>query len=111
MSRGKANSNWKDRVLEWQASGKSARAWCFENHIPITTFHSWKARLKKLPNDKSSVKPKARKVKQAFIELKDQQSGDSGLILEYEEVKIHLQANFDSLILRRCLDCLRGVPC
>jgi len=111
MATGKVDPNWKDKVLEWQASGKSVRAWCFENHIPITTFYGWKARLEKTLNNKSLTKTKALKVKQEFIELKDQQSSGSGLILECEGVKIHLQANFDRFILRQCLDCLRGVSC
>lgn len=107
----KLNSNWKDRVLEWQASGKSVRAWCLENHIPVTTFYGWKARLEKSPNDKPIVKAKARRLKKEFIELKDQPSSDSVLTLEYQEVKIHLKANFDKLILRQCLDCLRSALC
>jgi hypothetical protein len=111
MSTGKVDPNWKDKVIEWQASGKSVRTWCLENHIPITTFYGWKARLEKSSNNKSLINTKALKVKQEFIELKDQQSSGSGLILECEGVKIHLQANFDPFILRRCLDCLRGVSC
>ena len=111
MTIGKENSSWKDKVLEWQASGKSARAWCIENHIPVTTFYGWKTRLEKSSNNKSLIKSKTIKVKQEFIELKDQQSSTSGLILECEGVKIYLQSNFDQSILRRCLDCLRGAPC
>jgi len=111
MSVGKADLNWKSKVIEWQASGKSVRVWCLENHIPVTTFYGWKARLEKIPNDKSTVKSKAKIVKQGFIELKNQTSFDSGLILECEGVKIHLKANFDQFILKQCLDCLRGTSC
>jgi hypothetical protein len=111
MASGKKDPQWKDKVLEWQASGKSIRAWCLENQIPVTTFYGWKARLQKSLKDKSLAKSKAKKIKQEFIELKDPQSCDSGLILEYEGVKIHLQSNFDQLILKRCLDCLRSTPC
>lgn len=111
MPAGKANLNWKDRVLEWQASGKSVRVWCLENHIPNSTFYGWKARLEKISKNVPLVKPKAMKVKQGFVELKEKQSFDCGLILECEGVKIHLKANFDRLILRQCLDCLRGASC
>lgn len=111
MTTGKIDPNWKVKVLEWQASGKSVRVWCLENHIPVTTFYGWKARLEKSPKDKSLAKSRAEKVKQEFIELKDQPSCGSSLILECDGMKIHLPANFDPLILRRCLDCLRGAPC
>jgi hypothetical protein len=110
ITMGKAHPNWKDKVLEWQASGKSVRAWCIENHIPVTTFYGWKARLEKL-SDKSLAKSKAIKVKQEFVELKDHLPSSTGLILECEGVKIHLQANFNRAILRECLDCLRGNLC
>ena len=111
MVLGKKDPQWKDKVLECQASGKTIRAWCLENHIPITTFYGWKARLQKSFKDRPLAKSKAKKVKQGFVELKDPTPCDPGLILECEGIKIHLQANFDSLILRRCLDCLRGVRC
>jgi hypothetical protein len=111
MASGKRDPQWENKVLEWQASGKSIRAWCLENHIPVTTFYGWKARLQNSLTDQSLAKSKAKEVKQEFIELKDPQSCASGLILEYEGVKIHLQANFNQLILRQCLDCLRSAPC
>lgn len=110
MAIGKTSSTWKDKVLEWQASGKSVRAWCLENHIPVTTFYGWKARLEKSP-DKSLAKSKAIKVKQEFIELRDHPSSSIGFILECEGVKIHLQPSFNRVILRECLDCLRGLSC
>lgn len=109
MAAGKADLKWKEKVLAWQASGKSVSVWCLENQISTTTFYGWRARLEKSPKD--LTKPKDMKVKQEFVELKDQQSCDAGIILEYEGVKIHLQANFDQLILKRCLDCLRGAQC
>lgn len=105
---GKANPSWKDKVIEWQASGKGIKAWCIENHIPVTTLYSWKARLEK-SSGKFLAKSKA--IKQEFVELKDQPSSSAGLILECEGVKIHLQANFNRVILRECLDCLRGISC
>ena len=110
MAMGKTHLNWKEKVLEWQTSGKSIQVWCIENHIPLSTFYGWKARLEKSP-DKSSAKSQAIKVTQEFMELKDQPSSSIGLILECEGVKIHLQPNFNAVILRKCLDCLRGISC
>jgi hypothetical protein len=104
MAKGSANPNWKEIVLEWEASGKSIKAWCQENKIPITTFCGWKNRFKKFNTD--SVKTKA-----GFIELKEQSQPDPGIILEYSGIKIHLKAKFDKTALKQCLDCLRGALC
>ena len=111
MTTTKANPNWKDKVLEWQASGKSARVWCLDNDIPTSTFYGWRTRLKKSHKLKSMVKPNATKIKQEFVELKDQPSSSSPLVLEYNGVKIYLQASFDKVALRQCLDCLRSSLC
>jgi hypothetical protein len=109
MAKGKPDPNWKERVSEWQKSGKSLRAWCQENKIPVTTFYGWRNRLKK-PNGKTK-QTTCIKAKAEFIELKDKKSDDSGVILECGGVKIYLKAEFDPLILRQCVDYLRGAPC
>jgi hypothetical protein len=51
MTKGKQDSNWREKVLEWKASNQSASSWCFENQIPTTTFYGWKSRLEKLSNN------------------------------------------------------------
>ena len=88
MAVGKADPKWKEKVFEWQASGKSVSVWCLENQISATTFYGWRARLEK--SSKPFIKPKDMTVKQEFVELKDQQSCTSGIILECEGVKIHI---------------------
>ena len=107
MAKGKPNLLWKEKVLEWQKSGKNARSWCYENKIPYTTFCGWRSRLKHFEK-KGALTPKT---KSGFIELKEQQHVDPGIILEYRGVKIQLRANFNAMMLKRCLDCLGGVPC
>lgn len=104
MAKGRPDPQWQDRVHEWEASGKSAKVWCQENKIPLTTLAGWKKRLKKSTVNTARTKP-------GFIELKDQVQSDPGIILEYNEVKIHLRAKFDKVVLKQCLDCLRGALC
>ena len=36
MAKGKPNPGWKEKVLEWQSSGKTIPAWCQENKIPYS---------------------------------------------------------------------------
>jgi hypothetical protein len=111
MAIGKADPSWKEKLLDWQASGKSVKAWCREKHIPITTFYGWKNRLEKSQVDKKPIKLQSVKAKQGFIELTDRKPPTPGILLEYNGVKIHLEAEFDPLILRKCLDCLRSGLC
>jgi hypothetical protein len=105
MAKGSPNINWKKHVLEWQASGKSSKAWCKENKIPCTTFYGWKNRFK---NSEIATFTEA---KPEFIELKDSSLPDSGITLEYSDIKIHLRADFDQVTLKQCLTCLRGALC
>jgi hypothetical protein len=103
MAKGKANPNWKRLVLEWKASGKTSKAWCEENKIPINTLSGWKKRLKKdeLANAPSECKT-------GFIELKNHELSESGIFLECKGIKIHLKSQFDPSVLKQCLNCLRG---
>ena len=105
MAKGSPNMNWKKHVLEWQASSKSRKAWCKENKIPCTTFYGWKNRFK---NSEIATFTEA---KPEFIELKDSSLPDSGITLEYSDIKIHLRADFDQVTLKQCLTCLRGASC
>jgi hypothetical protein len=107
MAKSKPNPLWKGRVLEWQKSGKNARSWCNENKIPYTTFCGWRSRLKRLEGEKALTP----EIKSAFIELKEQSDLDPGIILEYRGVKIQLRADFSTVMLKRCLDCLGDLPC
>lgn len=106
MAKGKPDPNWKERVKEWESSNKSPKDWCKENQIPYTTLCGWRDRLKKSDYNKiPSNSPKN------FIELKDQDASDPGIILECYGVKILLKRNFDKIVLKECLDCLGGIPC
>lgn len=106
MAKGKSNPNWKQRVLEWKASGKSPAAWSKENKIPYTTLLGWRNRFKKSDESQAITKPCT-----GFIELKDQTSQNSGISLEYHGIKIHLDSEFNSIVLKQCLACLRGTLC
>lgn len=103
MAKGRANPDWKRLVLEWSISGKTSKDWCNENNIPYNTLSGWKKRLKK-----QEVADVTAKSPTEFVELKDWESSESGIFLEYKGVKIHLKIRFDSSTLKQCLSCLRG---
>jgi hypothetical protein len=108
MAKGRPDPNWKQKILEWQASGKKSILWCKENQIPYTTFIGWKQRFE---NSHKGLRPKVQPPK-GFIELKDQpisNSRCSGITLEYHGFKIKLEAGFNADVLKQCLACLGGV--
>ena len=100
MAKGKPNPVWKEKVLEWQSSGKTVAVWCKENKIPYTTFLGWKSRFR-TSNEKEN----------GFLELKDPIQFDPGVTLEYNGIKIHLKHAFNPSVLKKCLDCLRSLLC
>lgn len=105
MAKGKKYPNWKEKVHEWETSGKSANVWCKENQIPATTLVGWKKRLN------HSSKNQRLESKKPFIELKDSSLSNSGIVLECHGVKIHIEQGFNNTVLKQCLVCLGGVAC
>src|SRR5262249_48652677 len=106
MAKGKKYPNWKEKVVEWETRNKSTKAWCQENKIPYTTLCGWRDRLKKIHKNNTSDE-----MKEGFIELQEQTPSDSGIVLEFNGAKIHLKSSFDAIVLKQCLDCLRGATC
>ncbi len=106
---------WEIKVQQWLSSGKSVKVWCEENQVIYTTFLGWRNRLKCNDSDKiNSLKQNSlhsSSVGAHFTELKDKPKVCSGITLECEGVQIHLLAEFDPAILRKCLNVLRGVSC
>ena len=102
MAKGKHNPNWQEKVKEWESSNKSSKIWCQENKIPYTTLCGWRNRLKRSDPNTSAGN---------FIELKDQISSSPGITLEYQGVRIQLNRDFDQVVLKECLHCLRGALC
>jgi hypothetical protein len=105
MAKGLRDPNWKERVLEWKASGKSAAVWCKENNIPYNTLIGWKNRFLN-PNRNPCSTPS-----NGFVELKDKPPLNSGIVLEYKDAKIRIESGFNPSVLKQCLACLKGMPC
>ena len=109
MTKGRPDPNWKERVLEWQASGKKSLTWCKENQIPYTTFLGWKRRFE---NPHKRLQPRIQSPKE-FVELKDQPVSNpgicSGVALEYNGIKISLNIGFNLDALKQCIACFGGV--
>lgn len=93
---------WKDRIQEWQASGKSLAEWSRENKFVYSQSIYWKMRFLGSKNKKHSY-PKG------FMELKDECRSDAGIIIETPAGRIHLSTDFDQSTLARCLAILRDL--
>jgi hypothetical protein len=114
VSTTKSARGWKEKLLACQASGKSVRVWCSEHQVPVSTFYGWKKRLKKLSDQCQQITPKQafqQIVPRGFIELTDKKPSETGIIIEYDGIKIHLLSAFDPSALKQCLSCLRGAAC
>ena len=95
---------WKNRIQEWQASGKSLAQQSRENNFVYSQSIYWKMRFLGSKNKKHSS-PKG------FLELKDKDQSDAGIIIETGGTRLHLTTDFDPFTLVRCLELLRGDLC
>lgn len=90
---------WQERFRRQRESGQSIKQWCRENQIITQTFYYWRVKLfsKPLLN------------RPDFTELADIK--ESALIIECEGIRIHLDKDFDSCTLKRCLAILKEMKC
>ena len=108
-TRKSVRNEWKNRLEQYRSSGKPILAWCKDQGIPYQTFYYWH---KRLDITKDSEKPLAPKQEvNPFLEILDPINEQSGLIIEFKGVKIHLSKKFDPSTLTECLQVLRGIPC
>ena len=90
---------WEEKIQQQQASGLSIERWCLKAQIKTHTFHYWKDRLH----------PKVLLDRSCFTELSNAKS--PGISIEYQGIRIHVDNQFDSITLQRCLAVLMGVKC
>jgi len=89
---------WKKRIEQWCASGKSAAEWCRENEIGYHKFLHWRNRF----SPKKDPKPKT-----AFVELPEDKSDLAGITIEYKDFDIRLSKRFDHSTLQSLIIFLR----
>ena len=90
---------WEMRIRSQKESGLSVEKWCHQNQIPYHRFCYWKDRLF----------PKPQLSRSSFTELT--QTNVSGICIEYQGLRIHLDRNFDPLILKKCLAVFKEIKC
>jgi predicted methyltransferase len=103
MSTGENKQNqreeWQQRITQWKASGTiNAAEWCRKHEINIDHFYYWKSRL-----TKKSLTSKD------FVELSPVEA--PSIQLECNGVRIHLETDFDPILLARCISLLKGSLC
>jgi len=92
--------DWERTIQEQKQSGLSVCRWCQQNQISYNTFLYWKRRCVRI----SSLK------QQSFIELSDRPL-KSGIELECNSVRVHLDKDFDALTLKKCVQALKELRC
>jgi len=105
----RTRDEWKALVEQWKASGKTITAWCHEHQIHKNTFIYWikGGAAKKTADDKLSSKIEL--TRSNFTELSESQ--ETGICIEYQGIRIHLNKGFDVLTFKSCLSALRGIQC
>ena len=94
---------WEQKLADWQRSGKNGSEWCRQENESYYKFTYWKKIL--LPPDTSPAP-------QAFVEIKQESSSATGICLECQNIRLHLEKEFDEKILKRVLNLLQAnFPC
>lgn len=98
---------WKEKILSQKNSGTSIAAWCRKNKISDHLFYYWKRKLFPAPTvSLSSFTEVPFEKRSHCLEVEG-----SGIKIEYQEVRIHLDKHFDSPTLKRCLAALKEAAC
>lgn len=97
---------WKVNILKQRESGLSVAVWCRENNFNTHNFGYWQKKLfPKILGSSDFTEIKDKKNSENFIEK------GTGITMEYQGVRIHLDKQFDLSVLRRCLEVLRSAAC
>lgn len=91
---------WKENILKQRESGTSIERWCNENNIAPHNFYYWRDKLfpKTSPLNRS-----------CFTELIEEKR--TWIVIEYKDIRIHLDQQFSPSILKRCLEVLKEIKC
>jgi predicted methyltransferase len=89
---------WKEKIFQQQNSGLSIERWCKEKQVTVCQFHYWKSKLFPKQINASS-----------FTELVD--TKNVGITIECDGLRIHLDPNFDTVTLKRCLSVIKEGKC
>lgn len=90
-------TEWEEKFRQQRESGFSIDRWCRENRIPPHTFYYWKERLF----------PKSLTGHLSFTELCNAKT--TGITIEYRNLRICLDKQFDLIVLKQCLSVLMGI--
>lgn len=88
---------WKELILQQKNSNQNITEWCKGNKINLRQFHYWKSKLFHQLIERSS-----------FTEIGSVDKS-SGISIELRKIRIHLDKNFDQVVLKDCLSILRRI--
>jgi len=81
---------WKRRLEEWSSSGKSLAEWCRDQRLNYHRLIYWKGRLM----GKAKKKKQNTRTPIGFVEINEDSSTRSGVVIEYDHLRIHLLPGF-----------------
>ncbi len=95
MTREERITCWTDIIEQQSVSGKSALAWCRENHVSAGCFYAWRRKLKESYSEGG------------FLELKPCSIGTGIRIHLGGTLSIEVERGFDPFTLRAVVETLQ----
>lgn len=93
---------WKDKISQWQASGKSMAEFCRHEDLSYWTFRDWKKRFSKQSESKL--------VKLNPEKLKTKTSPNMPLQISIKGINLTIPERYDEQHLIRLISTLRKLP-
>lgn len=89
---------WEENILKQRQSKLSIASWCRQNNLGAHVFYYWQSKLFAEPAiDRSS-----------FLEAVEEKNDSTGIVLEYQGIKLHIEEHFNSSVLKKCLEVLKA---
>lgn len=102
MSRTELQQEWEQRLKEFRASGKTAKAWCAAREIKLNRFWYWSRKLR-TQNQKDSS---AEEVQWLSVQMDEPPLQETTLTVQVGNVSIEVKPGFNPTLLQQVIQAL-----
>jgi len=103
MNNNELRSLWEQRFAEYEASGKTIKAWCQEQAVKENQFYYWRKKLRM--NQVANNQP----VQWLSLELEQVRFAPDSIAVHIGQITIEIKKGFDHHLLREIVQVLQTI--